>query len=111
MHNHANQEQTDQLRSDIDSSLLELEQLQQNYTQYTSGRTSKNSRSQSSSPIRTHSRSLSADDQRQRRSITPKVSFQDDPIIEKSVMFFFFLLFSFLNQLIIIDEEHVVQHQ
>jgi hypothetical protein len=87
MHNHANQEQTDQLRSDIDSSLLELEQLQQNYTQYTSGRTSKISRSQSSSPIRTHSRSLSADNQR--RSTTPKVSFQDDPIIEKSVMFFF----------------------
>jgi hypothetical protein len=89
MYNHANQEQTDQLRSDIDSSLHELEQLQQNYTQYTSGRTSQISRSQSPSPIRTQSRSLSADDQRQRRSTTPKVSFQDDPIIEKSVIYFF----------------------
>jgi len=88
MNNHANQEQTDQLRSDIDSSLHELEQLQQNYTQYTSGRTSQISRSQSPSPIRTQSRSLSADDQR--RSTTPKVSFQDDPIIDKSVIYFFF---------------------
>ncbi len=89
MHHHADREKTDQLRSDIDSSLLELEQLQQNHTQRVSGRTSRISRSLSPSPIRTNNnRSLSADEQRQRRSTTPKVSFQDDPIIEKCVSLF-----------------------
>jgi len=83
MHSNANQDQTDQLRSDIDASLLELEQLQKNSTQHTSDRRPNISRSLSSSPIRTHNRSLSADEQRQRRSTTSKVSFQDDPIIEK----------------------------
>jgi hypothetical protein len=83
MHNRTNQDQTDQLRSDIDSSLLELEQLQKNFTQQTSTRRPKISRSQSPSPIRSPIRSSSADAQRQQRSTTPKVSFQDDPIIEK----------------------------
>jgi len=87
MHKHANQEQTDQLRSDIDSSLLELERLQQDYTQHMSNRTQKISRSKSLSPIRNNNRSSSVDEQRQRRSTTPKVSFQDDPIIEKSIIF------------------------
>jgi hypothetical protein len=86
MYSHANQEQTDQLRSDIDSSLHDLEHLQQNYAQYISGRPTKTSRSQSSSPIRNNTRSLSADDHRQRRSTTSKVSFQDDPIIERSAI-------------------------
>ena len=82
-HSRANQDQTDQLRSDIDSSLFELERLQKNLTQQTPGRRPNISRSQSPSPIRSPLRSSSADGQHPRRSTTPKVSFQDDPIVEK----------------------------
>jgi len=91
MSNHANQDQTDQLRSDIDSSLLELEQLQQNYTQRISRRPSRISRSKSLSPIRKKTRSLSANEQQQRRRSPAKVSFQDDPIITKYEIRFFSL--------------------
>jgi hypothetical protein len=90
MSNHANQ---DQLRSDIDSSLLELEQLQQNYTQRISRRPSRIPRSQSLSPIRKKNRSFSADEQQQRRRSPAKVSFQDDPIITKSEILYFFPYF------------------
>lgn len=98
MHKHANQEETDQLRSDIDSSLLELERLHQDYTQHVINRTPRMSRSQSVSPIRStpnnannnKNRSSSADEPRQKRPTTSKVSFQDDPIIEK----FYHLSFS-----------------
>jgi hypothetical protein len=87
MSKHANQEGTNQLRSDIDSSLVELEQLQQNYNQRITHRTSRFSRSQSPSPIRNNKRSSSADETRQR----PKVSFQDDPIIERFTDHVFFI--------------------
>ncbi|CAF4012931.1 unnamed protein product [Rotaria sp. Silwood2] len=82
----ANQEQTDQLRTDIDSSLLELEQFQRNHAQRIFNSTSKISRSKSLSPIRNNNnnRSSSVDEQRRRRSITPKVSFYDDPINERA---------------------------
>ena len=83
MHQQADPERTDQLRSDIDSSLVELEQLQKSHAQLIANRPKRVSRSQSPSPIRQPYRSSSADEQRSRRSITPKVSFQDDPIIEK----------------------------
>ncbi|CAF1244257.1 unnamed protein product [Adineta steineri] len=84
MHNHANTpDQTNQLRSDIDSSLYELEQLQQDYTKRLSSQTTKIPRARSLSPIRNKNRSSSADEQRHRRTTTPRVSFQDDPIITK----------------------------
>ncbi|CAF0777109.1 unnamed protein product [Adineta steineri] len=84
MHNHANTpDQTNQLRSDIDSSLYELEQLQQDYTKRLSSQTTKISRARSLSPIRNKNRSSSADEQRHKRTTTPRVSFQDDPIITK----------------------------
>lgn len=83
MHQQGNSERTDQLRSDIDASLAELEQLQKNHAQLIASRATRSSRSQSPSPIRKPYRSSSADEQRSRRSPTPKVSFQDDPIIEK----------------------------
>ncbi|UJR22841.1 hypothetical protein I4U23_025871 [Adineta vaga] len=81
--NHGSQDQTNQLRSDIDSSLYELEQLEQNYTQRVPKQTPKLPRSRSLSPIRTKYRSSSADEQRQKRNIKTKVSFTDDPITPK----------------------------
>jgi DNA repair exonuclease SbcCD ATPase subunit len=91
MRNHADPEQTDQLRSDIDSSLHELEQLQENYAQRISNQRPRSSRSQSSSPSRYNNyRSSSMDE---RRSTTPKVSFRDDPIIKRYV----FVVFLFIT--------------
>ena len=86
MHNHSNQEQTDQLCSDIDSSLLELEQLQRNYVHPIPSRTAKIFRSQSLSPVRQSNWSPNIDRQKRGRSTTPKVSFQDDSIMEKLVI-------------------------
>jgi len=77
----ADVEQTDQLRSEIDASLLELEQLQNDHKESIPDQTSVISRSRSPSPQR---RSLSADGTRAEQRRTPtKVSFQNDPIVEK----------------------------
>lgn len=106
MRNHADQEKTDQCRSDIDSSLIELEQLQKDYIQRLSSPISKPTRSQSQSPKRStnnyindDNRSVSADEQRRGRKATAKVSFQDDSIIEKFVMLFFKYLFVFFKRI------------
>ncbi|CAF0786144.1 unnamed protein product [Adineta ricciae] len=81
--NQSTHDQTDQLRSDIDSSLHELERLQQDYTKRVPKPTLKPSRSRSLSPIRNKYRSSSADDQRKTRIRNARVSFLDDPIIPK----------------------------
>lgn len=83
MQQHADPERTDQLRLDIDSSLIELERLQKSHAQLIANRSRKGTRSQSPSPVRKPYRSSSAEEQRSRSNNTPKVSFQDDPIIEK----------------------------
>ncbi|CAF3199092.1 unnamed protein product [Rotaria socialis] len=80
VHKRTNPEQTDQLRSDIDSSLHELERFQQNHSQHIVNPRSKPTRSRSLSPTHNKNRSSSVDPQPRRRSVTPKVSFQDDPI-------------------------------
>ncbi|CAF0722614.1 unnamed protein product [Rotaria sp. Silwood1] len=76
-----NQEQTDQLRSDINSCLRDLEQSQKICNQRTNNILSSRI-SRSSSPIRNNYRSSSADEKRSHR-LLPKVSFEDDPIIER----------------------------
>ncbi len=76
-----NHEQTDQLRSEIDSTLRDLEQSQK-----LSNRTTMNkfpSRfSRSSPPLRNNYRSSSADEQRNHR-LLPKISFENDSINER----------------------------
>ncbi len=66
-----NPQQTDQLRSDINSTLHDLEQSQQN-TRI----------SRSLSPIRHSYRSSSVDEQRNYR-LNSKFSFEDNPLIER----------------------------
>ncbi|CAF3830468.1 unnamed protein product [Rotaria sp. Silwood1] len=92
IHKHTNYKQTNQLRSNIDSSLFELERFQQNYAQYIKpNSTSKILRSKSLSPIRNYNtntnnnnnRSSSLDELQRRQNLTSKVSFYDDPIIER----------------------------
>jgi septal ring factor EnvC (AmiA/AmiB activator) len=70
-----NQQQTDQLRSDINSSLNDLEQSQKLSNQLTRV-------SRSVSPIHHSYRSSSADEQRNHRLIS-KVSFENNPLIER----------------------------
>ncbi|CAF4308220.1 unnamed protein product [Rotaria sp. Silwood2] len=78
---HTNQEQTDQLRSDINSCLRGLEQSQQISNQRTTNILPSRI-SRSSSPIRNNYRSSSADEKRSHR-LLPRISFEDDPIIER----------------------------
>ena len=78
-----NQDPADQLRSDIDSSLLELEQLQENHAHRLANRPVARSRSPSPSSRGHQYRSLSADAPRRPRTKAQKVSFQDDPMIDK----------------------------
>ena len=81
VHNRFNHERTDQLRSDIDSTLRDLEQSQKisNRTMITKfpSRVSR-----SSPPLRTNYRSASADEQRNHRS-SSKVSFENNSINER----------------------------
>ncbi|CAF3790687.1 unnamed protein product [Rotaria sordida] len=79
--NRSNQEQTNQLRSDINSCLRDLEQSPQISNQRTTNILSSRI-SRSSSPIRNNYRSSSAGEQRSHRSL-PRISFADDPIIER----------------------------
>ncbi|CAF4999618.1 unnamed protein product, partial [Rotaria sp. Silwood1] len=92
IHKHTNYKQTNQLRSNIDSSLFELERFQQNNARYIKpNSTSKILRSKSLSPIRNYNtntnnnnnRSSSLDELQRRQNLTSKVSFYDDPIIER----------------------------
>lgn len=76
-----NQEQTDQLRSEINSSLRELEQAQARSNRLIP-KVYPSRTARSTSPILMSHRSASADEQRYRR-LSPKVSFRDDPISDK----------------------------
>ncbi|CAF1360367.1 unnamed protein product [Rotaria magnacalcarata] len=79
--NRLNQEQADQLREDINSSIRDLEQSQRTTTT-TTANIYPSRLSQSSPPSRDNHRSASADEQRNYRA-TSKVSFKDDPLGER----------------------------
>ncbi|CAF3178052.1 unnamed protein product [Rotaria socialis] len=75
--NRLNQEQADQLREDINSSIRNLEQSQRTTTSTANIYPSR--LSHSSPPLRDNHRSASADEQRNYRA-TSKISFKDDPL-------------------------------